>query len=206
MICPRCGKTISDSRFCPECGAPLKAVAIPNSRTQIAPPEAHPQRERSFAPPSQPTVAYVHTEEVMEAEFRVIPDLGGRQIPSDAGLLIIRANENLRERLLDVWSYEFKETDYQLSSPRVWHSLFEGWDLFRRSSYHQDYRKRFRVKEQRFGQDLILGVVIPVPAGLYYAQLNPDDVSRHRATVTSERVMVEAGEVTEIRDFLYVRY
>jgi zinc-ribbon domain len=56
MICPRCKATIADtSKFCPECGQALRAIAIPDQRTRITRPAA-PQRND------------------IDADFRVVED------------------------------------------------------------------------------------------------------------------------------------
>jgi|GEM_PF-4177665 len=35
MICPKCKATIPDSKFCPECGHALKALAVADRQTQV---------------------------------------------------------------------------------------------------------------------------------------------------------------------------
>jgi hypothetical protein len=222
MICPRCNEEILDrSKFCPECGQALKALAVPDQRTHVARPESRPTRYEEPSPsPRVKAVTRVQSERIVEGEFRVIEALGKRyDLKDGAGLLVIYAEERMKERLIEVTTrqnYSDTRPPRELGSTRPLlgditpaPSLLIGWDF--RDSYgnpkgyeyslsppydvlHRTFSKVFRIKQQRLGGFAVYGVAVPVPPGFYEVVLRYETGGDEG---TSPSLMVEEGELTE---------
>jgi hypothetical protein len=213
MICPRCHEEIADkSKFCPECGQALKAVAIPDQRTKVARPEGRPIPSTDDEPTHRQATATVHVNEgYVEGQFRVIEAIGERfEVQRDAGLLVVYADEGLRERIVwvshDAGSYpprdwgNARQTKYKPEDLAV-PALLSEWRI--NDGYNaaevlsRRYSKEFRIKPRQFGGFTVYGVAVPVPPGYYVVELTDVTSADRDYETMSTRLMVEAGEITE---------
>jgi hypothetical protein len=82
MICPKCKAEIPDSKFCPECGQALKALATVDQRAKVARPEI--------------------SNDLVEGSFRIVaPDISHLvRIEPSKGLFAIVGDEGKREDLV----------------------------------------------------------------------------------------------------------